>query len=91
VFGRLSLEKGQAYGEAILDETDSASWRNDLAPPAIALAPVIGEVLKRLQSSPGVTSTFMSGSGATCVALLEPGTPVPALDPCWWVVKTVLG
>lgn len=91
VFGRLSLEKGQAYGEAIADETDPAQWRNDLAPPAIALAPVIGEVLARLKRAPGVTSAFMSGSGATCVALCEPGTPMPALDPSWWVVKTVLG
>jgi 4-diphosphocytidyl-2-C-methyl-D-erythritol kinase len=91
VFGRLRLEKGQAYGEAIADETDPAQWRNDLAPPAIALAPVIGEVLARLKRAPGVTSAFMSGSGATCVALCEPGTPMPALDPSWWVVKTVLG
>jgi 4-diphosphocytidyl-2-C-methyl-D-erythritol kinase len=91
VFGMLGLEKGEAHGEAIADETDPARWRNDLAPPAIALVPVIGEVLDRLKSAPGVTSAFMSGSGATCVALCEPGTPMPALDPSWWVVKTVLG
>jgi 4-diphosphocytidyl-2-C-methyl-D-erythritol kinase len=91
VFGRLGLEKGQPYGEAILDETDPASWRNDLAPPAIALAPVIGEVLDRLERSPGVTRAFMSGSGATSVALCERGAPMPDLDPSWWAVKTVLG
>jgi 4-diphosphocytidyl-2-C-methyl-D-erythritol kinase len=91
VFGRLGLAKGQLYGDAIADETDSTRWRNDLTEPAIALAPVIGEVLERLKASPGVTRAFMSGSGATCVGLCEPGAPMPALDPSWWAVKTVLG
>jgi 4-diphosphocytidyl-2-C-methyl-D-erythritol kinase len=91
VFGRLGLAKGQLYGEAIADETDPGSWRNDLAPPAVALAPVIGEVLDRLKAAPGVTRAFMSGSGATCVALCEAGAPMPVLDPSWWAVKTVLG
>ncbi len=91
VFGRLGLEKGQRYGEAIAEETDPTRWRNDLAPPAIALEPVIGEVLERLERSPGVTRAFMSGSGATCVALCEAGAPMPALDPSWWAVKTILG
>lgn len=91
VFGRLGLEKGQSYGEAIADVAGPAGWRNDLAPPAIALAPVIGEVLERLERAPGVTRAFMSGSGATCVALCEAGAPLPKLDPSWWAVKTVLG
>lgn len=91
VFGRLGLEKGQSHGQAIADETDPAGWRNDLAAPAIALAPVIGEVLARLEASPGVTRAFMSGSGATCVALCEPAAPMPVLDPSWWAVRTVLG
>ncbi len=91
VFGMLGLEKGEAHGEAIADEADPACWRNDLAGPAIALAPVIGEVLARLKKAPGITRAFMSGSGATCVALCAPGTPMPALDPSWWAVKTVLG
>ena len=91
VFGRLGLEKGQTYGDAIMGETDPAQWRNDLASPAIALEPVIGEVLERLRRSPGVTRAFMSGSGATCVALCEPCAPMPALEPSWWAVKTVLG
>jgi 4-diphosphocytidyl-2-C-methyl-D-erythritol kinase len=91
VFARLGLEKGQPYGAAIADETDPAGWRNDLAAPAIALAPVIGEVLDRLRAAPGVTRAFMSGSGATCVALCGAGAPMPELDPSWWAVKTVLG
>ena len=91
VFGHLGLEKGQAYLSAIADAADPCAWRNDLAAPAIALAPVIGKVLDKLASTPGVSRAFMSGSGATCVALCGPDTPVPDLDPSWWAVKTVLG
>lgn len=91
VFGKLGLARGQPHGEAIRDEADPALWRNDLAPPAIALAPVIGEVIERLGKADGVTRSFMSGSGATCVALCEPDAPMPALDPSWWVARTVLG
>jgi 4-diphosphocytidyl-2-C-methyl-D-erythritol kinase len=91
VFGRLGLAKGQSYGETIMDATDPTGWRNDLAAPAIALSPVIGEVLERLARAPGVTRAFMSGSGATCVALCEEDAPMPHLDPSWWAVRTVLG
>ena len=91
VFGRLGLAKGQPHGGANSDESDPALWRNDLAPPALALAPVIGEVLERLGKARGVTRAFMSGSGATCVALSETGAPMPDLDPSWWVARTMLG
>lgn len=90
VFKGLSLEKGQAFGTAIADPRDPARWRNDLAPPAIALAPVIGEVLNRLAATPGVTRAFMSGSGATCVALLKDKHVTADLDPNWWAARTVL-
>ncbi len=91
VFGGLALEKGQPFGAPIADERDPAAWRNDLAAPAIALAPVIGQVLARLAATPGVTRAFMSGSGATCVALCEDATVTPDLDPAWWSARTVLG
>ena len=91
VFKRLALEKGQSYAAAIADLRDPASWRNDLAQPAIALAPIIGDVLARLSGTPGVTRAFMSGSGATCVGLLEDEGAMPDLDPKWWSVRTVLG
>ncbi len=45
VFRKLGLERGQQFGTPIIDP---ASWRNDLTAPAIALAPVIGEVLATL-------------------------------------------
>lgn len=91
VFGRLGLAKGQSHGTGIESEDDPATWRNDLAAPAIALAPVIGEVLEQLMRAKGVTRAFMSGSGATCVALCEHSTPIPPLDPSWWVARAVLG
>lgn len=91
VFRGLGLEKGQSFGTPIADTQDSSGWRNDLAAPAIALAPVIGEVLTRLAATPGVTRAFMSGSGATCVALCEDAHVKPDLDPAWWSARTVLG
>ena len=91
VFKGLALAKGQSFGTPIADARDPASWRNDLAAPAIALAPVIGDVLTRLAATPGVTRAFMSGSGATCVALLEDAHVTANLDPAWWSARTVLG
>ncbi len=90
VFRRLALEKGEGFQTAIGDQGDPSVWRNDLAPPAIALAPVIGEVLQRLSETPGVVRAFMSGSGATCVALHEDEQAAPDLDPRWWVARTIL-
>lgn len=86
VFAALGLARGEKFGAAIDDLRDAASWRNDLAAPAIHLAPVIGDVLRRLGAGPGVTRTFMSGSGATCVALCEdrPDAAQFDLDPGWW-------
>ena len=92
VFGALGLARGEHFGEAIADERDPACWRNDLAIPAITLAPVIGEVLKRLAAAPGVTRAFMSGSGATCVALCEEKADPRNfdLDPSWWRAPATL-
>jgi len=91
VFKALGLERGQGFASGIEDPQDEASWRNDLAKPAIALAPVIGEVLERLRAARGVTRAFMSGSGATCVALCEQEPEGLDLEPRWWSARTVLG
>lgn len=52
-----------------------AAWlraqRNDLQAAAEAVAPEIGEVLRKLRGLPAVEVAVMSGSGATCVALLR--------------------
>jgi 4-diphosphocytidyl-2-C-methyl-D-erythritol kinase len=43
--------------------------RNDLTPPAVALAPGISAVLRALEAESGALIARMSGSGATCFAL----------------------
>ena len=51
VFRKLGLEKGRKFGTPIGDISAPASWRNDLMAPAIALAPVIGEVMAAMRLS----------------------------------------
>ena len=48
---------------------DLRRQRNDLQPAAIALCPVIGNVLSLLEAAPGCLLARMSGSGATCFGL----------------------
>ncbi len=69
--------------------------RNDLEPPALALAPVIAEVRTLLDAAQGVLLSRMSGSGATCFALFE--TPearntaaTAAQAKGWWTLATTL-
>jgi 4-diphosphocytidyl-2-C-methyl-D-erythritol kinase len=68
---------------------------NDLEAPALTLQPVIGEVLSSLKSVPGALFTRMSGSGATCFALMpDDGGCMRAAGalkqkhPDWWVQPT---
>ncbi|KKW92740.1 4-(cytidine 5'-diphospho)-2-C-methyl-D-erythritol kinase [Sphingobium chungbukense] len=69
--------------------------RNDLEPPAMAVAPVIGEVLSGLRSCEGVAMARMSGSGATCFALFDTERDLVAAatslregHPQWWIAET---
>jgi 4-diphosphocytidyl-2-C-methyl-D-erythritol kinase len=71
---------------------------NDLEAPAIALQPVIAQVLEALRGLDGVRLARMSGSGATCFALFESGEAAAAAaerlsagHPDWWVRATTLG
>jgi 4-diphosphocytidyl-2-C-methyl-D-erythritol kinase len=64
---------------------------NDLGPPALELAPVVGEVLDRLRALPGLVLARMSGSGATCFALFRSEDDRDRADrdlaerhPRWW-------
>lgn len=61
------LPSGFADAQALADFL--AGCRNDLEPPAIALAPVIGETLMALRATPHILLARMSGSGATCFGL----------------------
>ena len=75
-----------------------AARRNDLEAPAIALQPVIGEVLTALRTTGGCQLARMSGSGATCFALYESAAAADAAAallrsgrPQWWVRGVLLG
>ncbi|MET3709750.1 4-diphosphocytidyl-2-C-methyl-D-erythritol kinase [Sphingomonas trueperi] len=69
--------------------------RNDLEPPARAIAPAIDAVLAALAVQPGVLLARMSGSGATCFALFETDAARDAAAaavqrPAWWLAATRL-
>lgn len=70
---------------------------NDLEAPALALAPVVADVLRRLAAQPGCRLARMSGSGATCFALFDDCRASAAAAraiargrPDWWTKATVL-
>ena len=69
--------------------------RNDLEPPATALAPAVAEVCALLGAAHGVLITRMSGSGATCFALFDTAEhlgkcAVSAQARGWWTLETAL-
>jgi 4-diphosphocytidyl-2-C-methyl-D-erythritol kinase len=67
---------------------DLAEWRNDLEPPAIALCPMVRDVLAALRALRGCLLARMSGSGATCFGIFaEPAAAqraAAALPQSWW-------
>ena len=77
--------------------SDPLAWlsacRNDLEPAARALAPAIGKVLEALDD--GALLARMSGSGATCFAIVADGATARAMaeriardHPDWFVAAT---
>ncbi|ACL99941.1 4-(cytidine 5'-diphospho)-2-C-methyl-D-erythritol kinase [Cereibacter sphaeroides] len=69
-----------------------ATQRNDLEPPAIALAPEIARTRAALAAQPGCLLARMSGSGATCFGLFAAEEAARAAaeaigtqHPGWWV------
>jgi len=101
VFAQLDDKNGTRMEDvpADMDFDDFTSWlatqRNDLCAPAQSLASEITEALAFFEGLEGVGYAGMSGSGATCFAL------VPDMDaadhiaglaqdafPGWWVVPT---
>ncbi len=66
--------------------------RNDLEPTALAIAPLIGDVLAALRAAPGCLVARMSGSGGTCFGLFGnreaaegAAGKLRAGRPDWWV------
>jgi 4-diphosphocytidyl-2-C-methyl-D-erythritol kinase len=91
-----SPREGAVRSAALLAQL--ASDRNDLEAPAMALRPVIADVLNDLQALPGCRLARMSGSGATCFGLFASGRAAAAAaqalrhkHPTWWVRATTLG
>ena len=97
VFGALDRRDGSGMGDlpAWRDAADLTRWlatmRNDLEPPARAIAPVIGDVLDALRRA-GAGVARMSGSGATCFGLWPTRTGaedaaarIAREAPGWWV------
>ena len=98
VFQRLGQKNHAAMGEmpAGRNTADWLRWladqRNDLQSPAISVEPIIGQVLEALQQSDGCVLARMSGSGATCFAIMRDGDcrdgAVENLSqafPNWWI------
>jgi 4-diphosphocytidyl-2-C-methyl-D-erythritol kinase len=74
-----------------------ASQDNDLERSAIAIAPVVAEVLAAMRGLPGCAVARMSGSGSTCFALFPSAAEATvgaemlhAKYPQWWVRPTAL-
>ena len=74
-----------------------AEQRNDLEPPARAIAPEVDAVLSKLQSMPLVAHAGMSGSGATCYGLvrnmddaIKVARAVQVAQMGWWVAPAKL-
>lgn len=71
--------------------------RNDLETAVIRLTPSVGEVLALLRRQPETLLARMSGSGATCFALVENARDarlleerISSLERGWWVRRTAL-
>ena len=69
-----------------------AGGTNDLEAPAIAIQPVVGDVLSALAATDGARLVRMSGSGATCFAIFDSTAAAQAAAqnirigcPQWWV------
>jgi 4-diphosphocytidyl-2-C-methyl-D-erythritol kinase len=79
-------------GSAVKLAAALAERANDLEPPALAIAPPIGDVIAALRTANGCLLARMSGSGATCFGLFAGGREAGAaaqrlagLHPSWWV------
>jgi 4-diphosphocytidyl-2-C-methyl-D-erythritol kinase len=107
VFGKLGLAPGDTRGVASdidagrLRDRDALiayleSQPNNLEAPAIAIQPVIADVIAAIAQQSGCLLSRMSGSGATCFGLFDTeaaaASAAQALavsHPRWWVAPTV--
>ncbi|HUI97141.1 MAG TPA: 4-(cytidine 5'-diphospho)-2-C-methyl-D-erythritol kinase [Xanthobacteraceae bacterium] len=108
VFARLGLQPGErrddpsAIDPVKLKARDALiaylrSQPNDLEAPAVALQPVVADVLAALARQGGCLLARMSGSGATCFGLFETDAAarsaahaLHSAHAAWWVAPTSL-
>jgi len=108
VFRRLGLEPGARtdfgpHPEIPAGVDRDTLWRqlakarNDLEPPALQEAPIVGDVLAVLGAARGCRLARMSGSGATCFGLfaspqaaVRAARAIRAGHPQWWVKAAML-
>ncbi len=81
---------------AVIDAVEASG--NDLEAAAMAVMPVIADVLAALRTLPGARGVRLSGAGPTCIALFETEDGVRAAvealrrdHPAWWVMGSSLG
>ncbi len=81
-----------SFGNAAALVDALVDYRNDLAPPALALCPVIGEVLSAIERADGCLLARLSGSGATCFGLFSrpdearaAAAAIARINSAWWV------
>ena len=94
VFGRWDQrDRGPLAAEGL--EQLIKQGRNDLEQPAMAMEPVIADVLAALGACAGSCLARMSGSGATCFALFdtdrhmaEAAVALRGGRPGWWIAET---
>ena len=103
MFDTMKLGAGfQPAGAPPADPAAARDWlaqqRNDLEAPAREVAPLIGETLAVLRTHAPVALVRMSGSGATCFAVVDDAASADAIArdlaaarPGWWVRATALG
>ncbi|MBA3812538.1 MAG: 4-(cytidine 5'-diphospho)-2-C-methyl-D-erythritol kinase, partial [Caulobacteraceae bacterium] len=91
-----AIPKALASARAVVDFLRGR--RNDLEAPAIALEPLVGEVLAALEARPEALMARMSGSGATCFGLCAGTAAAERLadalkrdHPSWWVRRCGIG
>lgn len=94
VFARWDGVDRGALGEGEVMDV-AAAGRNDLEPPARAIAPQIDAVLALLTRAPGVELARMSGSGATCFAIFDEteardAAATTARERGWWALTSFL-
>jgi 4-diphosphocytidyl-2-C-methyl-D-erythritol kinase len=99
VFNGLAMKQGTPMASVPknLDFVGFVTWlaaqRNDLQPPAKTLAPQIAMTIAALDALPDVAFAGMSGSGATCFAVVQDldvarrvAGVMQAAHPAWWIV-----